>query len=212
MRDKKELFKEMNEHLIKDEVPSKYFQSLKDSYIFSQEFPFKMLGDLRNTEQNLIHHPEGSVWNHTMLVIDEAAKRKNNSEDMRVFMWAALLHDIGKAPTTRFRKGKITSYNHDKVGKDLSISFLKEFEEDEKFIDKVAKLVRWHMQILFVVKDMPFAEIDNMLSEVSSEEIALFSICDRLGRGNMSVQKEIEEKRTNEIFLRKCQDVLAIGI
>jgi tRNA nucleotidyltransferase (CCA-adding enzyme) len=212
MIDKKELYREMNEHLIKDEVPSKYFQSLKDSYVFKQEFPFKMLEDLKNTEQNLVHHPEGNVWNHTMMVIDEASKRKYSSEDMRVFMWAALLHDIGKAPTTRFRKGKITSYNHDKVGKDLAISFLKEFEEDEKFIDKVAKLVRWHMQILFVVKDMPFAEIDNMLSEVSPEEIALFSICDRLGRGKRSAQKEIEEIRTNEIFLQKCEDALTIGV
>jgi putative nucleotidyltransferase with HDIG domain len=49
-----------------------------------------------------------------LLVVDEAAKRKAYSTDQRVFMWAALLHDIGKPASTRLRKGRITAYNHDK--------------------------------------------------------------------------------------------------
>lgn len=208
MQDKIKLYKEINEHLLKDEIPSKYLNSLRDTYMLREVFPFKMLSDLINTEQNLTHHPEGSVWNHTIMVVDEAAKRKDKSEDPRVFMWSALLHDIGKAPTTRLRKGRITSYDHDKVGKELCIKFLEELEEDNNFIDKVSKIVRWHMQILFVVKDLPFAEIENMMNEVSIDEIALFSLCDRLGRGRLTAEKEIEEKRNNEIFLRKCNEFL----
>ncbi len=38
-------------------------------------------------------------------------------------MWGALLHDLGKAPTTKIRKGKITSYDHDKVGAELVRNF-----------------------------------------------------------------------------------------
>jgi putative nucleotidyltransferase with HDIG domain len=208
MMDKKDLYLEINEHLINDDNPSKYLQEIRDSYNFKEEFPFKMLGDLINTEQNLTHHPEGSVWNHTMMVIDEAAKRKSKSQDERVFMWAALLHDIGKAPTTKLKKGRITSYDHDKVGEELSIKFLREFEEDEVFINKVSRIVRWHMQILFVVKDLPFAELNNMLEETSPREIALFSLCDRLGRGRMTAEKKAEEKRANEIFLQKCDKYL----
>ncbi len=71
------------------------------------------------TGQSPQHHPEGSVWNHTLLVVDEAAKIKEQSADPRTFMWAALLHDLGKPSTTMRRKSKITSYDHDKVGAQL---------------------------------------------------------------------------------------------
>jgi tRNA nucleotidyltransferase (CCA-adding enzyme) len=208
MQDKIRLYKEIDHHLLYESAPSQYLNSLRDNFMFREVSPFKMIGDLINTDQNLTHHPEGSVWNHTLMVVDEAAKVKEQSSDPRVFMWSALLHDIGKAPTTRIRKGRITSYDHDKVGKDLSIRFLREFDEDKEFIDKVSRIVRWHMQILFVVKDLPFAEIGNMLSEVSIDEIALFSICDRLGRGRLTSEKEAEERGNIEVFRTKCSKFL----
>lgn len=65
-----------------------------------------MLHRLKGTEQSLLHHPEGDVWNHTLLVVDEAANVKNKSTDAAVFMWAALLHDIGK-PDTTTKPGKV---------------------------------------------------------------------------------------------------------
>lgn len=205
MQDKMKLYKEIDEHLLNDDKPSKFLNNIRDDYRFKEIYPFSMLGELVKTEQNLTHHPEGSVWNHTLMVVDEAAKRKSNSDEPRVFMWTALLHDLGKAPTTRIRKGKITSYDHDKVGKELSIKFLKEFTEEEDFIRKVSSMVRWHMQTLFVVKDLPFADIRNMLLEVPLKEIALFSLCDRLGRGRMNKQKENEERKNIEVFTEKCQ-------
>lgn len=32
-----------------------------------------MLYNLKETEQSKVHHPEGNVWNHVLLVVDEAA-------------------------------------------------------------------------------------------------------------------------------------------
>ena len=61
------------------------------------------------------------------------------------------------------------------------------------------------MQLLFVVKDLPFAEIKNMLSDVSLDEIALLSICDRLGRGELTENKIREEKANIETFIKKCE-------
>lgn len=205
MQDKMKLYKEIDDHLLNDDKPSKFLNNIRDDYRFKEIYPFSMLGELVKTEQNLTHHPEGSVWNHTLMVVDEAAKRKLNSDEPRVFMWTALLHDLGKAPTTRIRKGKITSYDHDKVGKELSIKFLKEFAEEEEFIRKVSSMVRWHMQTLFVVKDLPFADIRNMLLEVPLKEIALLSLCDRLGRGRMTKEKENEERKNIEVFTEKCK-------
>lgn len=195
----KNLYNEINEHLMSDEVPSNYLKN-----VLSREvggiFPFGMLFKMRQTKQSPEHHPEGSVFNHTIMVVDEAAKVKHRSKNPRAFMWAALLHDIGKPDTTRLRKGKITSYDHDKVGAKLARQFLEEFEEDNEFVDAVVALVRWHMQIMFVAKDMRFARVEEMKAEVDVEEVALLGFCDRLGRLNVNRKKEEENIK---LFLDK---------
>ena len=205
----RDYFKEINEHLLNDDKPSSFLNTILRESRF-KEYPFSMIYALKNTPQNTTHHPEGNVWNHTMMVVDEAAKRREKSEEKAVFMWAALLHDIGKAPTTRLRKGRITSYDHDKIGRELTEKFLNELTDDAEFVDKVAAIVRWHMQPLFIAKNLPFADIKGMLSEVSLEEISLFSVCDRLGRGNMTPEKAEEEKRSVESFTNRCKEYLVV--
>lgn len=195
------LLYEINNHILLDEQPSIFLNSIVNTNIF-KEYPFYMLYKLKETEQSPIYHPEGNAWNHTMLVVDEAAKLRNKSRDERVFMWAALLHDIGKAETTKNKKGKITAYNHETVGADLCVKFLQEFTTDDKFIQKVKGLVRWHMQILHVVKDMPFADIKSMKEETDIREVALLGFCDRMGRTNVDT---IKEKNNIIMFLEKCK-------
>lgn len=201
-------FAEINDHLLKDTKPSTYLIELDKLGIFEREYPFTMLGQLKTTPQNPVHHPEGSVWNHTLMVLDNAAERRHLSQDPQVFMWAALLHDLGKATTTKERKGRITAYDHDREGQKLAEKFLRELTNDTKFIREVAKMVRWHMQILFVVKGLPFANVKRMASEVSIEEIALLGFCDRLGRGELTLEKKQEEERTIEKFLVKTLEIL----
>lgn len=211
MNSKDSLFKEIEEHLLNDDVPSEFFSKIKEDEIFKKVKPFDALYALVDTPQSPKYHPEGSVWNHTLLVSNEAAKRKGFSEDPKAFMWCALLHDIGKPPTTKIRKGRITSYDHDKVGARIANNFLREFFHDEAFIHRVTVMVRWHMQPLYVLKGLPFAEIEKMKKEISIEEISLFSLCDRLGRGGITEEKRIEEEKNAEDFLRKCnKDMLKV--
>lgn len=194
------VFYEIENHLLQDKEPSQYLEKLYDKPIFKQH-PLKMLYDLKYTEQSPQHHPEGDVWCHTMLVVDEAAKVRNKSKDQRVFMWAALLHDIGKPSTTGKRKGRITSYNHDKVGAQLSKEFLLMFTKEEDFIDKVCQLVAYHMQILYVIKELSFADIEGMKKNTDIREVALLGLCDRLGRGKNNGR---EERENINKFLIKC--------
>jgi putative nucleotidyltransferase with HDIG domain len=201
MNRKTEIFYEIEQHLLNDKKPSEYFNRIPDGSLL-EEFPFTMLGRLKETEQNLKYHPEGSVWNHTMLVVDAAAEVKEKSSYPRVFMWAALLHDIGKPGTTRVRKGRITSYDHDRLGAKLSADFLNEFDCDSSFIRDVSALVRWHMQLLFVTKSLAFANVDNMLSQVSMEDVGLLGLCDRMGR--LGADRAEEEKNV-ALFLEKCR-------
>ena len=182
-------FNEITSHLINDASPSQYLVELSKRPEF-REYPLKMLYDLKKTEQSPKYHPEGNVWNHTLLVVDEAAKLRQESNDKKSFMWAALLHDIGKPDTTRMRKGRITSYDHDKVGGKLSIDFLDFYTDDMEFKVKVEALVRYHMHMLYVLKKLPFADMKNLLKEVDIYDMALLSKCDRLGRTGANKDEE----------------------
>jgi putative nucleotidyltransferase with HDIG domain len=191
---KKQIFNEITWHLLNDDKPSLYMNSVSDKAEFN-EHPFRMLILLKTTEQSAKYHPEGNVWNHTMLVIDEAAKVRINCEEPEVFMWAALLHDIGKPKTTRVKKDRITSYDHDKEGEKLSIEFLKELTEQNEFIGKVSALVRYHMHILYILKNLPYADKAGLLSKVNVDEIALLCKCDRLGRSGVDIEEVEQEYR-----------------
>lgn len=192
------LYSEIAKHLLEDNKPSVYLNEIYDSPLFLK-YPFKLLYDLRKAEQSLKHHPEGNVWNHTLLVVDEASKRKGKSKNEVVFMWSALLHDIGKPSTTKSRKGKITSYDHDKAGAKLAREFLCCFTEDENFINDVCQLVYYHMHILFVVNRLPFGDIEGMKRNTDVSEVALLGLCDRLGRGKVN---KTDEEKNIEIFLK----------
>lgn len=195
-----ELYSDIGRHLLEDDKPSEFLNEAYNNPLF-REYPFTMLFELKKTEQSPIHHPEGNVWNHTLLVVDEAAKIKDKSKNRAALMWAAFLHDIGKPSTTKTRKGRLTAYDHDKVGAELSRKFLEVFTDDKKFVDEVSNLIRYHMQILFVVKDLPFADIEGLRLNTDIKELALLGLCNRLGRKG---QDSFQEKKNIELFLKKC--------
>ena len=195
-------FEEITVHLLQDDRPSAYCARISEEPFF-QESPFDMLYRLKGTRQSPQHHPEGDVFVHTMLVVDQAARRREDSREPKAFMWAALLHDIGKPSTTRNRKGKITSYDHDKAGAELAETFLSKLTDDTLFIQKVVRLVRWHMQILFVVNRLSFADLEGMLAETDVRELGLLGLCDRLGRKGADRVREEENIR---VFLQRCKE------
>ena len=195
----KEKFLEIERHLLNDEKPSIYLNEQVENGDFD-EYPLSMIKDLLTVEQNPIYHPEGNVFIHAMMVVDEGAIVRERSKDKKAFMWALLLHDLGKKPTTKLRKGKLTSYNHDTVGAKMAREFLEYFNQDEVFINKVISLVRWHMQILFVTKNSRFQNIKQMLEDVDVDEMILVSRCDRLGRGNLNKLKREETLKEVENF------------
>ena len=199
-----ETFNIVDKILLESQKPSEEIRGLINKGKFNNN-PLNIIAELSNIDQNLKYHPEGNVLNHVMMVIDEASKRKGYSKDKRAFMWGALLHDIGKLTTTRVRKNRITSYDHDIEGEKMAKNFLNNFIDDDVFINRVSKIVRYHMQPLFFDKNLPFFKFEDMLNEVDYNEIALFSICDRLGRGNISLESINNEKEKIEKFKEYCK-------
>jgi tRNA nucleotidyltransferase (CCA-adding enzyme) len=63
-------------------------------------------------------HPEGDVWIHTLMVVDEARTRLADLDYARevTVMVGALVHDLGKPSTTAFEDGRIRSKGHEAAG------------------------------------------------------------------------------------------------
>lgn len=200
------LYMDIERHLLQDTNPSNFIKEIVTNDIFSR-YPFTMLKELINIPQSPKYHPEGSAWNHTLLVVNMASQNRRFSENPKVFMWSALLHDIGKITTTKIKKGKITSYNHDVEGAILAREFLENFIDDNEFIKEVCSMIRWHMQILFVSNNLTYSDIKTMLSEVSINEISLLALCDRLGRGKLTFENEKKERKNIKTFKEKCRKI-----
>lgn len=206
----KEIFLEIENHLLNDDKPSIYLDQAVKNCMFDN-YPLSMIKELKEVKQNPKFHPEGNVFIHTMMVVDEGAKHRNKSLNKRAFMWALLLHDIGKKPTTKVRNGKLTSYDHDKVGENMAKEFLKYFNEDDNFVKEVTSLVRWHMQSLFVNKGSKFQNIDGMLKDVDVNEISLVTLADRLGRGKLNdkdVSQTIDEVENFRNIITKASKLV----
>ena len=109
---------------------------------------------MSRTEQNPVFHAEGDVWTHTKMVCENLMKLDSfqtlsGVQQQAVFL-AALLHDIGKIPTTRWEDEKWTAPNHTLVGSKMARQFLWQelglcgTPEKQQFRETVCNLIRYH--------------------------------------------------------------------
>jgi len=187
---------ELEEVLLKYEKPSRYFISLKEDNNLDIKFP--EIGDLVGVIQSPIHHPEGDVFNHTMMVVDEAAKLKYKAKNPIGFMYSALCHDFGKVITTTTKEdGKIISYNHERAGLKLVKKFLNRAirKEENEFRDYVLNMVELHMQPNQLANQNSRLKSTRKLfnKSVCPQDLILLAKADALGR---SVNKDYSLKET----------------
>lgn len=71
-------------------------------------------------------HPEGDVWTHTLLVVDQARRRIDDlpRPQQIAVMLGAVCHDFGKPATTAYIDGRIRSLNHEEMGVAPATAFL----------------------------------------------------------------------------------------
>jgi tRNA nucleotidyltransferase (CCA-adding enzyme) len=96
--------------------PSLGFALGLDLLVIDRLFP--EIKALVGCEQEPEWHPEGDVWVHTLMVIDQARTRIADLDRPRqvVIMLGALCHDLGKPLTTAFLDGRIRSIDHEQAG------------------------------------------------------------------------------------------------
>jgi tRNA nucleotidyltransferase (CCA-adding enzyme) len=106
---------------------------------------FPELAALVGVPQDPEWHPEGDCWVHNQMVIDEAAKLRDGGADDEALMFGALLHDVGKPPTTVMENGRVRSPAHDVRGVPLAARFLERMRAPNELIARVGALVEHHL-------------------------------------------------------------------
>ncbi|MDO4535987.1 MAG: HD domain-containing protein [Clostridium perfringens] len=195
-----EFFYELENHLLFDEKPSLFLKEVlfnNDDYS-SYNNLIKALYDLKDIKQNPKFHPEGDALTHTLYAVDEAAKYRNLAHNKREFMLAALLHDIGKAKTTLLDdSNNIIDDHHDLVSGEMARRILRNYISDITIRDNIVSLIKHHMTHFYVLNKIKTGMVLNMIETTDIHDVALLSLCDRLGKGNLS--KDVKEATLNNI-------------
>ena len=115
---------EMEKLLLQAERPSIGFALALDLGVIDALLP--ELKPLVACAQEPDWHPEGDVWVHTLLVIDQARAMNRDLDRPRqiAVMLGAVCHDLGKPATTALIDGKIRSPNHEEAGVEPTVRVL----------------------------------------------------------------------------------------
>ncbi len=137
-------------------------------------------------DQNQAHSYD--VFGHLLRAVQHAADKKWDF-DVRI---AALFHDVSKPETRRWsdEKKDWTFHGHEVVGARTTKKALEDLKFSRETIEKVTKLVRWHM--FFSDPDqITLSAVRRMIRNVGVENIwdlLNLRICDRIGTGRPKEQ------------------------
>ncbi|HTK32959.1 MAG TPA: HD domain-containing protein [Candidatus Paceibacterota bacterium] len=123
------------------------------------------------------------VWEHLLRSLQHAAD-KGWDLDIRL---SALFHDISKPKTKGLSRetGVITFYGHEVIGSRETRKILTRLKFPVKTIEKVTKLIRWHM-FFSDTEQITLSAVRRMIVNVGREniwELMNLRICDRIGTG-----------------------------
>ncbi len=151
----------------------------------------------KDVAQNQAHAYD--VWEHLLRTLQHSAD-KDWPLDIRL---SALFHDISKPETKRFshETNTITFYGHEVVGSRVTKKILERLKFPQKTVDKVTKMIRWHM-FFSDTETITLSAVRRMINNVGRENIwdlMNIRICDRIGTGR---------PKENPYRLRKYQSMV----
>ena len=187
---------------------------LRDSGLLEHILP--ELAATIHCEQSPDYHPEGSVFNHLCLMLEQMPAEANE-----LLPWTVLMHDIAKPVTVErdAATGKIHFYGHEKVSAEMTEKIMQRLKFSNRQIEEVVACVRHHMQF----KDVPQMRKATLrrllLRETLPLELELHRL-DSLGSHgdlahyNFCVAAAEELKNQPEIHppLLTGDDLLALGV
>lgn len=130
---------EMGKLLMTDQ-PSVGLWILFDTKLLHEFLP--ELADLYGVEEVYGQHHKNN-FAHTLRVVDNIASRDGSLR----LRWAGLFHDVGKASTKKFVKGRGWTFDmHEHLGKKIVYQISKRLRLSTSDGKYIGKMVRWHQQ------------------------------------------------------------------
>jgi len=96
---------------------------------------------MHGVEQPPQFHPEGDVWVHTMMLLEQLP-----AGSPRTLGWGALLHDVGKPPTFRVAPDRIRFDGHVEVGVAMAHEICQRLHFSNDDTEQIEALVANHMR------------------------------------------------------------------
>ena len=120
---------------------SRGLELLRQSRLLEQVLP--EIAATITCEQSPDYHPEGTVFNHIRLMLEQLPADADPA-----LPWAVLLHDVAKPVTASAdpATGSIHFYGHERIGAEMAENILGRLRFPRKQIEAVVKAVRCHMQ------------------------------------------------------------------
>lgn len=185
---------EMNKALETARQPDVFFRVLRDADAL--EPWFHELAALCGVRQNVLYHPEGDAFAHTLLTLRAAAEVRDGSSHPLLFMLAALTHDLGKAVSARQdADGQWRAPGHADTGVPLCGDMLSRLGAPKAAIRYAQDMCRLHMRVheaYYTRADE--ARMNLLLDEsVCARDLTLLAVCDARGTGKPREQADREE-------------------
>ena len=129
---------------------------------------------MRGVAQGPEYHPEGDVFTHTLLLLDQLSA--GGAETLAL---GALLHDVAKPVCVGEHQGRITFYGHPPVGAGMAIVICQRLRRSRATWERVDYLVRNHLRLV-QAPQMRLSTLKRMLREEGFDELLALARMDAL--------------------------------
>jgi poly(A) polymerase len=171
---------------------------------------------MKGVEQTPDHHPEGDVFAHTLLILEQISNLKSPISE--TLAYGALLHDVGKPVSFEKQGERITFYGHTEKGAEMAAQILKRLKRSRAVWERVAYLVKNHLRHTQAPK-MRVSTLKRFLGEDGFEELLELTRLDALASsGDLQYynfcRKKLEEFKHEEIHpepLLGGKDLIGLG-
>jgi poly(A) polymerase len=171
------------------------------------------ISKLKGTPQTPDYHPEGDVFQHTMLLLGHL------DAPSETLAYGCLLHDVAKPICLRQEAHRITFYGHTERGAAMAEEILKRLKRSRDVWERVAYLVRNHLRHVQAPR-MRLNTLKRFLREDGIAELLELARIDALSsNGDLQYYRfckdrlaELKDEEIRPAPLLRGGDLIAVGL